>query len=483
MAAVNGTQVYPSKAPQESFCLSLVQGPQHGVQVLTVGQVAMSSPEEPRSGETGGITALSSAPRPDILVIGAGLAGLNAACILQQAGVRVTVLEAAKRPGGRVHSSVVDGFTLDYGYPVLFPAYPAVRRSLDLAALDLVPLLPGAALRQGQQEWILGSPFGDFAGFLSATASDKLTISDKVTLARLGAEVRLSAAHQLLNGPDESTQAFLRGYGFSEAALDHFFRPFFGGIFLLRDLSTSARLFRYYLRMLLDGGAALPRRGMSEIPQQLSRGLDLRCGVRVERLHSDDAGVQVRTSAGDFSAKQVIVATDPPTAAALTGADTRRPGVGSTYLHYATNQQIDDQPRLLLNLGGGLINNAHWLSNAIPERARAGQHLLVVTVLGQPETDEAALDQAVRGELATWYGTQQAAALRTLRTERIPYAQFAQPAAYAQTLPGHSTPLPNVIVASEVTSMSGIQGALESGEKAAAIVLNDVKTLSRPRGG
>lgn len=42
--------------------------------------------------------------RPDVLVLGAGLAGLHAAHLLEQAGLRVRVLEAAQRVGGRVHT-------------------------------------------------------------------------------------------------------------------------------------------------------------------------------------------------------------------------------------------------------------------------------------------------------------------------------------------------------------------------------------------
>lgn len=417
------------------------------------------------------------------LVIGAGLAGLTAAGQLHRQGQSVLVIEASDRLGGRVHSEEVDGLTLDYGYPVLFPAYPAVKRNLNLAELDLVTLLPGAALRQGKSEWVLGSPFGDLAGFGAALPSPMLSVTDKLNLARLGAELSLGPAHALLNGYDQTTEAYLRGYGFSEGALDHFFRPFFGGIFLKRDLSTSARLFRYYLRMLLEGGAALPRRGIGEVAKQLARGLDIRLGVQAQQLRPHANGVSVQTSAGALEASQVIVATDPLTAMTLTGIQAERQGVGATYLYYASKRPIDRQPRLLLSLDGGLINNAHWLTNALPQRSGTGEHVLTVTVLGQPEISDTELDQSVRAELTGWYGASEVQQLRTVQVKRIPYAQFAQPAGFAQHLAGHATPLPGVILASEITSMSGIQGAMESGEKAAATLLGDVQQLSRPRGG
>jgi len=201
----------------------------------------------------------------------------------------------------------------------------------------------------------------------------------------------------------------------------------------------------------------------------------------VTRLTSHGNHVTASTSAGDLDARQVIVATDPDTAQALTGEPLARGWLGSTYLYYAASRSLDDQPRLLLNAEAGLINNAQWTSRLIPERAPAGQHLLTVTVLGVPELDDASLDARVRGELSRWYG-EGAADLRTLHVERIPFAQFPQPPEYAATLPGHATALPGVLLASEVTSMSSVQGAMESGEKAAAILLGDLAGMSRPRG-
>lgn len=419
----------------------------------------------------------------DVLVIGAGLAGLTAARVLTRAGRRVRVLEAAGQPGGRLTTRVVDGYTLDAGYQVIFPAYPALRRHLDFDALDLVPIPSAAVIRWGARAEVLGDPLRDPGSLPGTLTSRALTPGDKLRVARLVAQLRAPAPHSLLGGPDETTEGYLRRQGFSEGAIDSFFRPFFGGIFLRRDLGTSARLFRYYFRMLVDGGTALPRAGVGEIPVQLARDVDVTTGVRVTRLlpHPENGHVTAVTSAGEIEARSVIVATDPGTAQALTGEPVSRGSVGSTYLYYASATRLDGQPRLLLNAEDGLINNAQWVSNVIPERAPAGGHLLTVSVLGLPELDDDSLDARVRGELSRWYGAG-VEGLRTLGTERIHHAQYPQPPEYAATLPGHATGLPGVLLASEVTASSSIQGAMESGEKAAAILLGDLEGMSRPRG-
>ena len=54
------------------------------------------------------------------------------------------------------------------------------------------------------------------------------------------------------------------------AAIDRFFRPFLGGVFLERDLVTSSRMFRFVFRMLIEGATAVPARGMGAIPAQLA---------------------------------------------------------------------------------------------------------------------------------------------------------------------------------------------------------------------
>jgi len=64
---------------------------------------------------------MSESPAPttsDVIVVGAGLAGLSCAVRLHELGHRIRVFEAADGVGGRVRTDNVDGFLLDRGFQV-----------------------------------------------------------------------------------------------------------------------------------------------------------------------------------------------------------------------------------------------------------------------------------------------------------------------------------------------------------------------------
>jgi hypothetical protein len=79
----------------------------------------------------------------DCIVIGAGLAGLSAAKELQNRGLSILVIEADERPGGRVKSDLINGFTLDHGFQVINIKYPAVKKSGILKDLKFTPIVKG----------------------------------------------------------------------------------------------------------------------------------------------------------------------------------------------------------------------------------------------------------------------------------------------------------------------------------------------------
>lgn len=75
--------------------------------------------------------------KQDIIIVGAGLAGLAAAVHLHRQGRKVLLLEASDRPGGRLKTDLHEGFLLDRGFQVLLTAYPESKALLDYKALRL----------------------------------------------------------------------------------------------------------------------------------------------------------------------------------------------------------------------------------------------------------------------------------------------------------------------------------------------------------
>lgn len=72
----------------------------------------------------------------DVVVIGAGVAGLTAANRLRAGGLRVAVLEARDRVGGRTWTNDIDGVTLEIGGQWVSPDQTALLETLDELGLQ-----------------------------------------------------------------------------------------------------------------------------------------------------------------------------------------------------------------------------------------------------------------------------------------------------------------------------------------------------------
>jgi phytoene dehydrogenase-like protein len=410
----------------------------------------------------------------DVLIVGAGVSGLVAAVELKRRGFSVLVLEASEDVGGRVRTDKVDGFLLDRGFQVLLTAYPEVRRSLNLQALELGEFEPGAVVRTGGKFHTVSDPARRLRKVLKSAFAPIGTAGDKLLIAELRGDLLDQGIDEVLNQPEITTLEALRDYGFSERVIERFFRPFLGGIFLDASLATSSRMFRFVYRMFAQGMAALPTGGMQQVPKQLAKQLGedlIRFNATVQ--HVWEGGVRL-DSGEELSAETVIVACDPPHAAQLlpeAGIRTKMRAVRCLYFA-APDAPVDGRYLVLNGEGEGPINSLSVPSIVAPGYAPKGSQLISVTVL-QPPLDEEHLLHDVRQQLFDWFGE------KAKRWEFLK-AYHIQNALPDQTL-GHGgvkmSPVQvrqRLFVCGDHCGTASLNGAMLAGRRAAEAVCGEI---------
>lgn len=409
-----------------------------------------------------------------VVVVGAGLAGLSCARALVDARVPVRVLEAGDGVGGRVRTDRVDGFLVDRGFQVLFTAYPEVQRQIDLRALGLRAFLPGAQVRVDGGAFDVSDPLREPLASLRGVTAPIGSLADKLRILTLRRDVLRGDVDDLWRRPQTTTLRRLQDAGFSPRMIDIFFRPFLGGIFLGRDLETSSRLFDFVFRMLSVGDTVLPREGMGALPAQLASRLPrdvVTLRTPVQTVRGDRVVLADGTT---VKARAVVVATDGAAAARLLGGALPEPAWrGVTTVSYAATRSPLPARRLVINADDGIINTLCAPSDVQPPYAPAGQALLSVTTLGVPDEDDDTLDARLRAELRGWYGAE-VERWRLLRVHRIPHAQPAQPPAVLDEPERPVRLHAGVFVAGDHRDHASIHGALRSGRRAAAAVLQQL---------
>ena len=194
-----------------------------------------------------------------VIIVGGGIAGLTAALNLQKQGIDYLLLEANAEVGGRVKTRSVDGFLFDRGFQVLLTAYPEANRILDYNTLNLSTFDPGALLLlDSGKTSVFGDPLRDLTTLWSTLVSKGASFSDKIGVYRLSSRLRNTSIDSIFGKSESTTLQYLKNLGFTNTIVEAFFRPFFGGIFLENELTTSSRMFEFVFKMFSEGSAALP---------------------------------------------------------------------------------------------------------------------------------------------------------------------------------------------------------------------------------
>lgn len=266
--------------------------------------------------------AWAAAERADVIVVGAGLAGLNAALMLEDAGLGVLVLEARDRVGGKVltFASVpglpeAGGQSIGSGYGRIIDAaqrsgieledqLPQARRHADIAlVLDGQPVARAA--------W-KDSPRNPFPAPLRELMPWQYTPAAMAKANPLkSVEDWISPRHA---ADDVSMHQFLRAQGASEAMIDLAYDTNTSYGTSAHDVSALMMAFvEAFTRAQRNLKPAVykARGGNQRIPEGMARRLHggVRLGQRVTAIASASDGVTVHThDGGRYTARAVICA-------------------------------------------------------------------------------------------------------------------------------------------------------------------------------
>lgn len=410
--------------------------------------------------------------RPNVIVVGAGLAGLTCARLLHQAKVKVRVLEASDGVGGRVRTDVVEGFLLDRGFQVFLTAYPEPRRWLDYDALDFQRFFPGALVWLAGRLHKVADPFRRPLQAVAHAFNRVGSFADKLHILDLRQQSLAGSVEDVFLRGQKTSREYLRDVGFSEEMVEAFLRPFFAGIFLEKELRTSSRVLEFVFRMFATGATAVPARGMGALSSQLAAKLPVGA-VKLNAPVEEVWGHRVRLISGEREeADAVVVATDAPAAEELLPGMPPRRMNAVTCLYFAAPEPPVRGPYLVLNgEGRGPVNNLAVMSEVAPAYAPAGQALVSVSVVETVEDPET-LEARVREQLTEWFGGA-VAKWRHLHTYVIPHALPAQPPeSFAE--PHRQVRLsPGLYVCGDYRENGSIEGAMVSGRRAAEALLRD----------
>jgi phytoene dehydrogenase-like protein len=416
----------------------------------------------------------------DVVIVGAGLAGLACAGALVRAGRRVMLLESADRVGGRVATDTIDGFRIDRGFQVYNDAYPEGRRQLDLAALGLGRFEPGALIAEAGRLRGVSDPWRRPLAAVGSLLSGAVGVGDGLRTARLRAAAIRGVRSGVIDpdagaGPDERTaREELVARGFSDAFIRRFFVPFFGGVFLERSLDTAAAVLLFDFAMFSLGSACLPRGGMDAIPRQLDAALPAGCVRLGAPVRAVEPGSVTLDDGTCVEARDVVVAADGASAARLLpeafgGPLAARQWKATRLVAFAADRSPLPRPTLVVSAeADGPIDNLTVPSDVVAGYAPAGQSLVTVSIReGFTGPD---LADAVKRQAGSWCG-EAVRGWRHLATVEVRHAlPDESPAARRSRVMGPMVAA-GLWICGDHAGSASINGALASGRRCAEAIL------------
>ena len=400
--------------------------------------------------------------KTDIVIIGAGVAGLNAAIHLQKAGLDFVILERSSEPGGRIKSTVKNGYTLDYGFQVIHPNYPELLQSGIWDSLVFSSFRSGALVSREKSLAWFSNPLIDPAGFLRSGFRLPFQLTEIPSAIRLFRDAASVDDDFIREDGLLSCHEYLSLIGISPKTVQEFFVPFFGGVFLDTELRAGYRYFLWLFKKFLTGKPGLPHGGMQSLPFGLASMLhskeNLQFNTEVKGIEN---GIVSCRDGRKYQATYII------DAANLSGDSVAYRSTRNLYFEGPWSRFVS--PSLVLN-GNNNGNIMHFCFPSAVQKSYApeGKALCSVTLRNASSAPEPA---QILKELALLYPSMDWGKWNFLEEFHIQKAvpEFNGKSRTSFVKEG------NIIKAGDHMSYPSINGAMRSGREAAQRIVEEIR--------
>jgi monoamine oxidase len=421
-----------------------------------------------------------AAPLPreaDIVVIGAGAAGISAARRIQAANRKVIVLEAAGQIGGRC---ITDTATFDVPFDrgARWMHNPDTNPMVKLArgaGLDVVPAPLGQKIRIGRRN----ARAGEVEELLATLVRANRAIDDA---SRGRADVSCASALPRDLGDWAGTIEFLLGANATGKDL--------------KDLSAIDKM------RAQDRSAALAcRQGLGTLIAKLGDGLPVSLGTAATRISWSGRDVTVETPAGKIAARAAIVTVSSNVL--TSGALKFTPDLPKRYLDAASKLSLGSYDHIVLQLPGNPLGLAR--DDVVIEQSKDARTAFMIANMGASSLcsidvagafgrdlsgqSEAAMVAFAVEWLSKLFGSDVAKTVKKSGATRWNTAPFALGAMSAASPGGQPSrkilmePVGSLFLAGEAaheTLWGTVDGAWESGERAAEAALRKIGAIKDP---
>lgn len=392
--------------------------------------------------------------KKQVIVVGGGLAGLNAAKVLQDHGASVTLLEKDDRLGGRVRTDKEQGFTLDVGFQILLTSYPELSSEWK-SALGLKSYRSGARIFTDKRWCLLANPFVDPRALFNWP---KGTLKGLYSLAKA----------LFRSPPPELTKEYIIALAASKEWKEAFLQPFMRGVLLDQELSAPTSRFIELMTYFLKGSATLPDGGMEQIPTWLAKKLN-KTTIRLQTEVVEASSQEVRLSSGErLTAEAVLLALPLPALKRFIPDLSPFTSLATTNDYFAIESNFVSPDRYLWLQGSNdtPVNNFSFPSAVQPGYSPKGFALLSASSLGQ----KAPTIDSVQDYLAYSLGLSPKL-LKPIKRYYIPHALPLQQ--YSQPVQDYYWK--GFFISGEAVSPPSINDALASGRTAAQKLLERIR--------